>query len=48
LVSFPWCRNNKRLERGKGDHMNLEQLIFAELVNVMLTLIAITAIVRSK
>jgi hypothetical protein len=48
LVSFLWCRNNKRLERGKGDNMNLVQLLFAETINVLLTVIAITAIFRSK
>jgi hypothetical protein len=48
LVSFRSCRNNKRLERGKGVNMNLSTLIFLEIVNAAFTAIAIAAIRRGQ
>jgi hypothetical protein len=37
--------NNKRLERGKGDYMNLSTLICLEIVTALLTIIAVVAII---
>jgi hypothetical protein len=47
LVFGDLCKNNKRLERGKGKYMNLSTLICLELINASLTLIALLAIRRS-
>ena len=45
LVFGTLRENNKRLERGKGDYMNLSTLICMETATALLTTIAVVAII---
>jgi hypothetical protein len=48
LVFGELRENNKRLERGKGNYMNLSTFISSETIIVLVTFITLVAIVRAR